>query len=53
MMKMINSNLGYPQSDDSIEVVASDVKPGAWVDKGGIPALEYVVGVGEPFSQSK
>lgn len=53
MMKMINSNLGYPQSDDSIEVVASDVKPGAWVDKGGIPALEYVVGVGQPFSQSK
>jgi hypothetical protein len=32
-------------TDDSVIIVAGDMKPGAGVDKGWIPALQHIVSV--------
>lgn len=32
-------------TDDRVIVIAGDMKPGAGIDKGGIPALQHIVRV--------
>lgn len=39
------------QTNDMIVGVASDMKPGAGIDQGRVPALQHVCGVRQPASQ--